>query len=477
MKPFMDDDFLLQTPTAQTLYHQHAAPLPILDYHCHIDPRAIAEDRRYDNITALWLGGDHYKWRLMRAAGVPEREITGALGSDPRTVFRRYAQALPRAAGNPLYHWSHLELRRYFGIGAPLDARNADAVYDRCNERLRGPDMSARGILERSRVEVLCTTDDPADTLEWHDRLRRDGTFRTRVLPSFRPDKAMNIEKPDFAAYLDRLGTAAGLEIVSFDTLIEALKQRVLYFNERGGRVSDHALEYGLCEAAGRPELEDIFQAGREGRPVPPLDGAKFRTAVLCALAEDYARLDWVMQLHFGCLRDNNSAYARLGPDTGFDCVNAGSRPERMAALLDRMNAAGRLPRTILYSLNPADNETLMTVAGCFNADAPCPGRVQPGPAWWFNDHKPGMEKQLSDFAAGGLLGAFTGMLTDSRSLLSYPRHEYFRRILCNFLGNLAESGEYPAELETLSGLAEDISYYNTLRFFRLDTIGNRSDL
>ena len=469
MKPFMGDDFLLQTQTAKTLYHGHAAKMPIIDYHCHIDVRAIAEDRRYDNITEVWLGADHYKWRLMRANGIPEREITGALKSNPRAVFRCYAQTLPRAAGNPVYHWSHLELRRYFGIDEPLSAENADTVYAHCNARLREPDMSVRGIITRSRVETLCTSDDPAETLEWHKAIREDSTFPVHVFPSFRPDKAMNVEKPGFADYLEKLGEAADVEIVSFETLIEALKNRVAYFDGQGCRVADHALERGFCEAAKRAELETIFQNGRENRLVTPLEGAKFRTAILCALAEDYARLGWVMQLHFGCLRDNNTVFAPMGPDTGFDCANSDSRPERMAALLDRMNTAGSLPRTVLYSLNPADGEVLMTVAGCFNADAPCPVRVQVGSAWWYNDHKPGMEKQLSDFAVGGLLGGFIGMLTDSRSFLSYPRHEYFRRILCNFLGNLAENGEYPADMETLAGLAKDISYTNARRYFRLD--------
>ena len=469
MKPFMDADFLLQTETARTLYHQYAAKLPILDYHCHLDPKAIAEDKRFADVTELWLGGDHYKWRLMRAAGTPEREITGALRSDPRTVFRRFAEALPRAVGNPVYHWSHLELRQYFDIQEPVCADNADAVYDRCNERLREPGMSVRGLLAQSRVEAVCTTDDPADDLRWHDQIHADPSFPVRVLPSFRPEQAMNVEKEGFGGYLERLGAAEGVSADSFPVLVDALKRRAAYFEARGCRASDHALECGLYEEAGPAELETIFQKGRAGQPVTPPEAAQFRTALLCALAEDYARYGWVMQLHFGCLRNTNTPmYRRLGPDTGFDCASGDSRPERLAALLDRMNRDGNLPRTILYSLSPNDNEILTSVAGCFNIDAPGPAWVQLGSAWWLNDHKRGMEKQLAAFAEGGLLGGFVGMLTDSRSFVSYPRHEYFRRILCNFLGNLAEDGEYPSETAALGGIAADISYDNALRYFRL---------
>lgn len=467
MKRFMDQDFLLETDTARTLYHDHAAQMPVIDYHCHINPRDIAEDKRYESVTEVWLGADHYKWRLMRAAGVPESEITGALQSDPKTVFRRFAEVLPRAAGNPIYHWSHLELQRYFGVTEPLSGRNADDIYERCNARLREPDMSARGIIRQSNVKLLCTTDDPADDLIWHDRIREDASCSVKVLPAFRPEKAMNIEKPDFADYAKRLGQAAGCEITSFADMAKALRTRVAYFQSKGCRASDHALNRGIYAEATPATLEAIFHKGLAGEPLTAEEGEQYRTAILRVLAEEYTKYGWAMQLHFGCLRDNNAAmFERLGPDTGFDCINGDSRPEPFAALLKALKRDGVLPRVIFYSLNPADNEALMSMAGCFNNDAVCPAQVQVGSAWWFNDHKYGMEKHMADFAAFGLLGGFIGMLTDSRSFLSYTRHEYFRRILCNFLGNLVERGEYPNDPETLGAMVRDISYHNTVRYF-----------
>ncbi|MEG0753707.1 MAG: glucuronate isomerase [Angelakisella sp.] len=466
MRTFMDEDFLLETATSRTLYHNYAEKMPIVDYHCHINPTDIATDKQYSNITELWLGGDHYKWRTMRACGVPESEITGCIANDPYTVFAHWAQTLPRLAGNPLYHWTYLELKRYFGEDGVLDESTAKEIYSRCNKRLATPDMSVRGIIEQSNVRLICTTDDPLDDLCAHEQLACDATCCVKVLPAFRPDKAMNADKPGFAEYIAKLEQVCGCTIDSFDALRCALDSRIDFFEAHGCRASDHALERCIFSPATPHELDSILRRALVA-PVCEEDGDKLKTALLLTMAKQYRRYGWVMQLHFGCIRNNSTKlYTRMGPDVGFDAVGSRNNVDKLALLLDTMEQADSLPRTILYSLNQNDNDAIAAIAGCFQNEAGIASKVQLGSAWWFNDHKKGMEKQLTDLAATGVLANFVGMLTDSRSFLSYTRHEYFRRILCNLLGSWVESGEYINDMEMLGGMVQDICYNNAVRFF-----------
>ena len=469
MKPFMDKDFLLTNDTARTLYHQHAARMPIIDYHCHINPAEIAEDRHFSTITQVWLGGDHYKWRAMRSAGVPERCVTGDASDEEK--FHAWAATLPHLIGNPLYHWTHLELQRYFDIHEPLSAKNAAQVYAACNDVLSRSDMSARGIMQKSRVELICTTDDPADDLRHHLAIAADDNCPSAVLPTFRPDKASRPDKPDFGAYLDKLGKAAGMRIATMDDLRQALLQRIDFFHRAGCRVSDHGLDKIVCRTASEEVLNVILTKGRAGEAVSAQESEAFQTAVLRTCAAAYREKDWAMQLHFGCVRNASSTmFDRLGPDTGYDTINdEGFTAPTLSRLLDLLERDNALPRTILYSLNPSDNAVVATVMGAFQTNSPVPGRIQMGSAWWFNDHKKGMEQQLMDLMSMGVAGTFVGMLTDSRSFLSYTRHEYFRRILCNLLGTMAENGEYPLDMELLGNIAENISYRNTRNYFGFD--------
>ncbi len=463
----MDKEFMLQTDAASDLYHNHAAKMPIIDYHCHINPREIAEDLKYSSITELWLGGDHYKWRIMRANGVPESELTGAVKTDPLLVFRHWAQALSRAIGNPLYHWSHLELKRYFGIDEVLRPENAVEIFDRCNKLLSSPDMSVRGIIKRSNVKLICTTDDPTDDLIWHKKLKEDKSFDVKVLPAFRPDKALNIDKAGFLTYIASLADVSGVEIKRFNDVKTALEERINYFHNNGCRVSDHALDYPLFTKATENELEDIFRKAVTGEPISELQVQQYKTALILFLAEQYNKRDWVMQIHFGCLRSvSASGIKRLGPDTGFDSIGNSRGAGELAALLDAMQVKDALPKMVLYSLNQYDNEIIMAAAGSFLMDSACATRIQLGSAWWYNDHKLGMEKQITDFANQGVLGNFIGMLTDSRSFISYTRHEYFRRILCNVVGGWMETGELPNDSAYIGALIEDISYNNADKFF-----------
>ena len=479
MKPFMDKDFLLGTDVAKALYHEHAAKVPIIDYHCHINPMEIALDKQYATITEIWLGGhmedgsyfgDHYKWRLMRSNGTPETLVTG--DADPEDKFVAWATALQNAIGNPLYHWTHLELQRYFGITEPLTAKNAREIYRKCNEILAQPDMTVRGIIEKSNVKLICTTDDPIDDLKAHEMIKADPTCKVAVLPAFRPDKAMRIDKPEFASYMNKLEAVSGVKLDSFAALCEAMTKRIEYFEAHGCRVSDHALDKTLCTLATEAELDEIFRKGRAGEAITAHEYEAFHTALLLACAKEYAKRQWVMQLHFGCIRNNSSKYYNLlGADTGYDAMNDNAAAVNLAAFLDLLEKNDALPRTILYSLNPADNGVVATVMGAFQTNAEVAGKMQIGSAWWFNDHKTGMEQQMTDLMNLGVFGNFVGMLTDSRSYLSYTRHEYFRRILCNKIGNLVENGEYPADMETLGRIVENISYYNTLHYFRFDEV------
>lgn len=467
MKPFMDENFLLSTGTAQELYHNYAGKMPILDYHCHINPQEIAENRKFENITQVWLGGDHYKWRQMRSNGVDEYYITG--DAPDREKFQKWAETLEKAIGNPLFHWSHLELQRYFGYYGVLNGETAEEVWNLCNGKLQQDSMSVRNLIRKSNVTLLCTTDDPVDDLKWHKAIKEDGSFDVQVLPAWRPDKAMNLDKPDYPDYLSRLSEASGVKIGTFADLKEAIALRMKYFDERGCRVSDHGLDYVMYVPASQEEMERIFAARLAGKSLSAQDIAKFKTAFMLYAASQYKKLGWVMQLHYGCKRDNNtSMYNKLGPDTGYDCISNYAPADQLTDFLDAVNEAGGLPKTILYSLNPGDDELIGTVLGCFQ-DSDAVGKIQQGSAWWFNDNKTGMRKQMTSLANLGLLGNFVGMLTDSRSFLSYPRHEYFRRIMCELIGGWVENGEYPKDMKMLEKIVKGISYNNAVRYFGFD--------
>ena len=460
MKAFMDRDFLLSSETAKHLYHDYAAAQPIIDYHCHLDPKEIWEDRCFDNITQVWLGGDHYKWRLMRSAGVEERYITG--DASDREKFQKWAETLGLAIGNPLYHWSHLELRNYFGYQGVLNGDTAEEVWQLCNEKLKT--LSARKLILSSRVRALCTTDDPADSLEWHKKLAADESFPVKVLPSFRPDKALGIEKPDYLDYLSRLG-----DIGSFAALKEKLIERLDYFVSLGCRVSDHGMESVPYASATMDEVEAIFRKRLAGEIPTAWEQKQFKTALLLELGREYHRLGVVMQLHFGVIRDNSRRVFRaLGPDAGIDSIGDQPSIKELAAFLGALDDTDELPRTILYSLNPNDNAALVTVMGAFQTGETV-GKVQHGSAWWFNDHRSGMVDQLTTLAADGYLAGFVGMLTDSRSFLSYARHEYFRRILCELIGSWVENGEYPNDEKALRQIVEGICFGNAEQYFRLE--------
>lgn len=467
MIPFLSDNFLLTTPTAQTLYHDYAKQMPIVDYHCHVSPREIYENRHFQNITEVWLGGDHYKWRLMRANGVDEHWITG--DAPDREKFQKFAEALPKAIGNPMYHWCHLELKRYFGYSGVLNGDTAQAVWELTSEKLAQPDMGVRGLIQRSNVAFIGTTDDPLDSLEWHAKLAADANFTTVVAPSFRPDKALNMDKPGWRKYIAKLAEVSGVAIDGLDGLEAALQRRMEHFATHGCRASDHGLDYMVYRPASRAEVDAIVRKALAGETVSRDEAECFKTALLIYCAGEYARLNWAMQIHYNCLRNpNSSMLAKIGPDTGFDCIGPNNGSVALAGLLDALYASDRLPRMILYSLDGADNAFLDALIGAFQGTE-IPGKLQHGSAWWFNDHKQGMREQLISLANLGLLGNFIGMLTDSRSFLSYTRHEYFRRILCGLLGEWVEGGEYPADLELLGGMVQDISFRNAMRYFRLE--------
>ncbi len=465
MKKFMDKDFLLETETAKKLFHEHAAKMPIIDYHCHINPQEIAEDRQFKNITEVWLGGDHYKWRMIRSNGVDEKYITGDESTD-REKFQKFAEALPRAIGNPLYHWTHLELQRYFGVTKTLNGDTAEEIWNICNEKLKSPELSVQGIIKKSNVKVICTTDDPADDLRWHKKIREDGTCSAKVLPAMRPDAALRIEKPEWASYMKRLAEVSDTDIKTMDDIRKALRKRIDFFESMGCKASDHALEYVFCNEAKEDQLDDIVSKVLGGK-VPTTDEIeKYKTALLLFLGEEYSKRGWAMQIHYSAMRDNNTRmFKKMGPDTGFDSIGSYNCGEGIVALLDAMEKKGCLPKTILYSLNPSDNALIGTIIGSFQGPE-VPGKIQQGAAWWFNDTKSGMEAQITNVANLSVLGNVVGMLTDSRSFLSYTRHEYYRRILCNWIGRLVENGEYPDDMDFLGKLVEDISYNNAARYF-----------
>ncbi len=465
MTPFLTDNFLLSNPTAVKLYHEHAASAPIYDYHCHIDPQEIYEDRHFENITQLWLGGDHYKWRILRSNGVPEEYITGS--ASDREKFQKFAEALPRAIGNPMYHWCHLELKNYFGYTGVLNGSTAQQVWDLTCEKLADPSFSVRGLISRSNVAMIGTTDDPCSDLHYHKLLAESG-FETKVCPSFRPDSAINLHKPGFAAYITRLAEAADMDIACPADVAAALSRRMAYFDAAGCRAADHGLDYVMYREAPQEQIDRAFRKALAGQPLTREEQEAYQTYLLLHCAREYHRLGWAMQLHFSCVRNPNTKHmAELGPDTGFDCIAVTDSCSALFRLMDALDKEDKLPKTILYSLNPADNQWLDSLLGAFQ-DSSVPGKIQHGSAWWFNDHKTGMQDQLTSLANLGLLGNFVGMLTDSRSFLSYARHEYFRRILCNVIGTWVENGEYPADFDTLGQLVEDICSNNAKRYFNL---------
>ncbi|RXZ84076.1 glucuronate isomerase [Paenibacillaceae bacterium] len=468
MKPFINDDFLLLNETGKTLYHNYAKNLPIIDYHCHLNPQEIYENKAFDSVTEIWLYGDHYKWRAMRANGVEEAYVTGGDGASDYDRFLAYAKTVPAAIGNPLYHWSHLELARYFDVELTINEANAPVIWEQVNAKLRSDGFRVRDFIHKSNVEAICTTDDPADSLEYHIKLKADPDFEVKVLPSFRPDKALEINRDGFAAWLGRLSEAAGQTIENYDALLAALEDRVAFFHEVGCRVSDHALDYVPYSPATKDEASAIFAKALNGEAVTLEEEKKYKTYTLYFLGKQYAKHNWTMQYHINAARNNNSRlFNNLGPDTGFDAINDSPVAYPLARLLDLLEAENALPKTILYSLNAGDNEVLAAITGCFQGGG-IPGKIQLGSAWWFNDTKDGMLSQLKSLANFGLLGRFVGMLTDSRSFLSYTRHEYFRRIVCNLLGEWAESGELPNDLELLGSTVQNISYFNAKNYFEL---------
>ncbi|GHV55308.1 uronate isomerase [Spirochaetia bacterium] len=487
MKQFMDKEFLLSNSTASKLYHEAAAGEPIFDYHCHLPPRDIAEDRRFSDLSNIWLGenhyGDHYKWRMMRANGVDENLITG--NAEPYDKFLAWAETMPTILGNPLYHWTHLELQRYFDITEPLNRESAPAIWKAANERIKNdPEFSVYGIFKKFKVYAVGTTDDPADTLEWHEKVRAAGKTQTRVLPSFRPDRVLNIEKPEFAAYIATLAKTAGKSISNLDDLLGVLRDRVAFFDKLGCRASDHGLEYipfettkgagngAVQEGAWEKEAGATFAAALAGKAPDSRDAESWKTFILTRLAAEYHDKGWAMQIHIAAIRNVNSrAFKALGADTGYDAVHDQPVAAKMVRFLDYLESQGKLPKTIFYSLNFKDFYTLGTVMGGFQGNGVdggpgIPGKMQLGSGWWFLDHKDGMEDQMKILGNIGQLSSFVGMLTDSRSFLSYPRHEYFRRILCNILGTWAEDGEIPNDFKLLGGMVRDISFGNAQQYF-----------
>jgi len=463
---FIHDDFMLDSPSARTLYHDHAAGLPIVDYHCHLSPRDVAEDVRWNNLTQVWLGGDHYKWRTMRSNGVAERFITG--DAPDREKFQKFAETMPYLLRNPMYHWSHLELARYFGMDdILLSGETAQAVWDRAAAVLEAPDFSARGLMRRSRVKVVCTTDDPTDSLEHHAAIAADTTFDIQVRPTWRPDKGLAIQNHvAWNAWVDKLEQAADVSIASLGDLMTALERRHAYFASRGCRLSDYGLETVYAESCTEAEAAAIFARARGGVPVDAAEAIRFKSHLLFRCGVMDAESDWTWQIHYNALRNNNTRMFRtLGPDTGFDSIGDWPVAQALSRLLDSLDQIDRLPRTILYTLNPRDNEVLATMIGNFQS-APTPGKMQMGSGWWFNDQKDGMERQLEALSQMGLLGRFVGMLTDSRSFLSYTRHEYFRRILCNVLGTDMEKGLLPRDFSLVGARVADICTHNAMQYF-----------
>lgn len=465
MEKFMDDNFLLSTDTAVTLYHDYAKEMPICDYHCHLNPKEIAEDKRYKNITEIWLGGDHYKWRTMRSFGIEEKYITG--DATDYEKFEAFAKVMPYLIGNPMYHWSHLELKRYFEIEETLSPKTCKSIWDRCNEIINGEDFSARAMIKNSNVKYIGTTDDPIDNLEYHIAIAKDETFDCEVRPSFRPDRAVKIHGEGFADYIAKLGEVENTEIKDYETLLTVLEKRLDFFVENGCNITDHSLERVYFRNTTMEEVDAIFKKALAGETLTIEEIEKYSTLTMISLGRMYSKRGMVMQLHIGALRNNNTRmFKKLGADVGFDSIDDGEVATSLSRLLDSLDITDELPKTILYCLNPKDNEVLGTMLGNFQGGGVA-GKIQFGSGWWFNDQKDGMERQMMALSQLGLISQFVGMLTDSRSFLSYTRHEYFRRILCNYIGGLVENGEYPADMEILGEIIQNICYNNIEKYLQ----------
>ena len=467
MKKFITKNFLLESDAARELYHQHAADQPIIDYHCHLDPEYIANDYQFDNLGQLWLEGDHYKWRAMRTNGIDERYCTGKDTSDWEK-FEKWAETVPYTMRNPLYHWTHLELKTAFGVDELLNSKTAKHIYDVCTEKLRTPEFSARGLMKNYNVEVVCTTDDPVDSLEHHIALQKEG-FEIKVLPTWRPDKAMDVENPaEYRKYIEKLSEVSGVEINNFSDLIAALRNRHDFFESVGCKLSDHGVEELYAEDYLQSEIDNIFNKVYSGKELTKNEILKFKSAMLYEGAIMDWEKGWTQQIHYGAIRNNNTRlFKLLGPDTGFDSIGDFTVAKTMSRFLDRLDTDNKLAKTIIYNLNPRDNDLIATMIGNFQ-DGSVTGKMQFGSGWWFLDQKTGMEAQMNSLSNLGLLSRFVGMLTDSRSFISYPRHEYFRRILCNLIGNDVERGLLPiSEMEFLGQMVENISYNNAKEFFK----------
>ena len=464
MKKFLDENFVLDTETAQRLYHQYAAKMPIIDYHCHLPPEDIARNRKFENLTKIWLDGDHYKWRAMRANGVDEKYITGSASDWEK--FEKWAETVPYTMRNPLYHWTHMELKRPFGVEKILNKDSAREIYDHCTNLLQKEEFSCRGLLRQFDVKVVCTTDDPTDSLEYHQQIKESG-FEVKVLPTFRPDKSMAVESAaQYNQYLDKLADVAGVDIKDFDDLLTALRKRHDFFHDMGGKLSDHGLEQIYAEDYAGGEIKYIFNKIRSGHELSLTERLKFKSAMLVELGIMDHEKGWTQQYHLGAIRNNNSRMLKtLGPDTGFDSIGDFEMARSMSRFFDRLDKENRLAKTIIYNLNPRDNYLVATMMGNFN-DGSIPGKMQFGTGWWFLDQKEGMAWQMNALSNLGLLSRFLGMLTDSRSFLSYPRHDYFRRILCNLIGKDVENGELPADIAWLGQMVENICYYNAKNYF-----------
>jgi glucuronate isomerase len=464
MKQFMDENFLLQSKTAEILYHEFAKDLPIIDYHCHLPADEIADNKQFANLTKIWLDGDHYKWRAMRANGIPEEFCTGNAPDDKK--FQKWSETVPYTLRNPLYHWTHLELKRYFGIEKILAPSTSDKIYEEANRKLKTNEYRVQKLLLKLNVEVVCTTDDPTDSLENHKKIKSQ-KFPVNVLPTWRPDKSMAAENPAvYNTYIDRLAEVSDIEIQTYSDLITALRKRQAFFHSMGCRLSDHGLETFYASDFTDSEVEKIFSKVRSGKKLNPKDLNMLKSALLCELAVMDHELGWTQQYHIGALRNNNSRMMQLlGPDKGYDSIGDFELGRSMSKFFDRLESSEKLTKTIVYNLNPRDNELIATMVGNFN-DGKTPGKMQFGSGWWFLDQKEGMERQINALSSLGLLSRFVGMLTDSRSFMSFPRHEYFRRILCNLIGKDVENGELPNDLKLLGKMVQDISYFNAKEYF-----------
>ncbi|WP_226681950.1 glucuronate isomerase [Sutcliffiella horikoshii] len=463
---FINEDFLLNTTSAKILYHSYAKDMPIYDFHCHLSPKEIAENKRFKNITEMWLAGDHYKWRAMRSIGIDEKYITG--DASDKEKFQAWIKTVPYTVGNPLYHWTHLELKRYFNYSKVVKEEDWEAIWETCNEQLQLDTFTAQQLIKESNVKVICTTDDPIDNLQHHHTIKAS-SLTAKVLPTFRPDKALEIKKRGFIAYIDELSNVVGNAINTYDDFLEAMESRVHYFHEVGCRISDHGFEKIVFEETSMEEAREIFNRAIKGEAISQLEEAKYKTYTMEYLGSLYHKLGWAMQLHIGALRNNNtSQFDLLGPDSGYDSMNDYSLAQPLNKLLNMLEKNNKLPRTIIYPLNPVHSELVASTIGNFQSNE-IKGKVQLGSAWWFNDHKVGMLKQMTDIANIGLLSTFVGMLTDSRSFLSYPRHEYFRRILCQMFGDWMEKGEVPMDYEFIGSIIQDICYNNANNYFTIN--------